>query len=129
MLSLADSFSNQKVGFIAKKNKLNKYNRILYHLVITLLAASLGNMKQNLCFDWLTEKARWPHLACSGLPTLILHKKKNYLGQIYKVCNFWAILALESKRWQKTVKWRKKGLFRYKNSWLSFPSLEITKSF
>ena len=33
-------------------------------------------MTQIACCDWLPERARWSHLACSGLPAV--SRKKNF---------------------------------------------------
>ena len=44
--------------------------------LIIWLAPWAGKMNQILRFDWLAERARWSHLARSGLPTL--SRKKNF---------------------------------------------------
>lgn len=40
------------------------------------LAVHVGNMKQNLCSDWLPSGQDEPIFARSGLPALIPHKKQ-----------------------------------------------------
>ena len=38
--------------------------------LIKWLAPRAGKMKRILCSDWLPERARWAHLARSGLPAI-----------------------------------------------------------
>ena len=44
--------------------------------IIIWLAPRAGKMNQILRCDWLPERARWSHLARSGLPAL--SRKKNF---------------------------------------------------
>ena len=91
--------------------------------LITSLAAPKGNMKRILCSDWLPERARWAHLARSGLPALIPRMKKIELELQFRR---WI-----RKKWPKIVKTKETEttllrLFCQKQSWLSF---EVNKSF
>ena len=45
-------------------------------LIIIWLAPRAGKMNKILCCDWLPVRARWSHLARSGLPAL--SRKKNF---------------------------------------------------
>ena len=45
-------------------------------IVIIWLAPRAGKMNQILRYDWLPERARWSHLARSGLPAL--SRKNNF---------------------------------------------------
>ena len=48
----------------------------LLRIIIIWLAPRAGKMNQILRCDWLPERARWSHLARSGLP--VLSRKKNF---------------------------------------------------
>ena len=50
---------------------LSDFNILFYYV-----ASSAGKMNQILRCDWLPERARWSHLARSGLPAL--SSKKNF---------------------------------------------------
>ena len=47
-----------------------------------------GKMNRILCSDWLPERARWAHLARSGLPVLIPRKKKSSWSGLTKFVTF-----------------------------------------
>ena len=51
------------------ENSINEHFNILTTLIIWL-APRAGKMNQILRCDWLPERARWSHLARSGLPAL-----------------------------------------------------------
>ena len=85
-----------------------------------------------LCSDWLSERERWAHLACSRSPALITDgniKGKKNSERTYKVHTFWTMSAIESQKAagdNQNIKTQlKPGC--YKNSWLSFSSLEISR--
>ena len=50
--------------------------QFLIMIIIIWLALRAGKMNQILLCDWLPERARWSHLARSGLPAL--SRKKNF---------------------------------------------------
>ena len=47
-----------------------------YSAIIIWLALHVGKMNQTTCCDWLPERARWSHLARSGLPAV--SRKQNF---------------------------------------------------
>ena len=51
---------------------------------IIWLAPRAGKMKRIPCSDWLPERARWAHLARSGLPALV-PRTKDCLERAYVV--------------------------------------------
>ena len=55
---------------------LNKLSRVI-NLFIIWLVPRAGKMNQIAGCDWLPERARWSHLARSGLPAV--SRKQNFL--------------------------------------------------
>lgn len=78
---------------IGTKNLLIQYKLWLFYF-ITLLAAPVGKMKRVLCSDWLPERARWAHRACSGLPALIPRMKKIELQTAFGILG-------QRRRWKR----------------------------
>ena len=96
---------------------------------IILLAMHVGNMKWILCTDWQSEWARWANLAHSGLPSLILCKKK----WTYKVSNFciMSVIKLQEAA-EDSQNQKKSNLLGFIVLWTQlafFLALKINKSF
>ena len=54
----------------------NTGHKVQYFVLIIWLAPRAGKMTQIARYDWLPERARWSHLARSGLPAV--SRKKNF---------------------------------------------------
>ena len=60
----------------------------------------VGNMKRILRSDWLSEPAKWAHLASSGLPPVIPRKISIVWGSVersYKGFNFCTLSVIETQ--------------------------------
>ena len=79
------------------RQKSNKTNIQLCYIAGT----PVGNMKRILRSDWLSEPAKWAHLAGSGLPPVIPRKISIVWGSVersYKVFNFCTLSVIETQR-------------------------------
>lgn len=79
------------------RQKINKTNIQLCYIAGT----PVGNMKRILRSDWLSEPAKWAHLASSGLPPAIPRKISIVWGSVersYKVFNFCTLSVIETQR-------------------------------
>ena len=64
------------LGTLPMLSRAAHHETVQYFLLIIWLAPRAGKMNQIACCDWLPERARWSHLARSGLPAI--SRKQNY---------------------------------------------------
>ena len=105
-----------------------KSNWKLISIIIIWLAPPAGKMNQILRCDWLPERARWSHLARSGLPALS-HKKipqkpynKSFIDQACSVKMAWYwprsfFACLWTKTESRSINTQKKNSANIQPSW------------
>ena len=85
------------LALLGTKTENNETNIQLCYIAGT----PVGSMKRILRSDWLSEPAKWAHLASSGLPPVIPRKISIVWGSVersYKVFNFCTLSVIETQR-------------------------------
>lgn len=85
------------LALLGTKTENNETNIQLCYIAGT----PVGSMKRILRSDWLSEPAKWAHLASSGLPSVIPRKISIVWGSVersYKVFNFCTLSVIETQR-------------------------------